>query len=168
MVLIRRVVWPLFGGLLLSGCGRSDSPKVDSALSPASQSAALPGQPKPACPKTGHWSDCQVKLRLEQSGLAPQIATEKLDDLPSLPGTPTSFHVGNSGLAIYLYADSAARHRAAATLDTMKFIPPSKPVGMRGEATVIANDNMLALLFSRNEHQRERVADAITAGAPQP
>ena len=39
---------------------------------------------------------------------------------------------------------------------------------MQGEATAIENDNLLALLFSRNEQQRERVADALTAGPPQP
>jgi hypothetical protein len=33
---------------------------------------------------------------------------------------------------------------------------------------VIENDNLLALLFGKNEHQRERVSDALTAGPPQP
>ena len=37
---------------------------------------------------------------------------------------------------------------------------------MRGETTAIQNDNLLALLFSRNEQQRERVSDALTAGPP--
>jgi hypothetical protein len=39
---------------------------------------------------------------------------------------------------------------------------------MKAETTLIENDNALVLLFSQNEHQRERVADAITAGPPQP
>ena len=39
---------------------------------------------------------------------------------------------------------------------------------MKSETTVIQSDNVLVLLFSKNEHQRERVADAITAGPPQP
>jgi hypothetical protein len=33
---------------------------------------------------------------------------------------------------------------------------------------VIENDNLLALLFSKNEQQIERVSDALTAGPPQP
>ena len=76
--------------------------------------------------------------------------------------------LGNVGLAFYLYPDTMSRHRAAATLDTAKFIAQSRPVSMKAETTLIQNDNLLVLLFSRNEHQRERVADAITAGAPQP
>jgi hypothetical protein len=36
------------------------------------------------------------------------------------------------------------------------------------QATVIENDNLLALLFSQNDQQIERVSDALTAGAPQP
>ena len=168
MVVRRSAPWSLIGVLALLACGRDRAVHSDSAVSVAPVASVAPGQAKPACPKTGHWTDCQVKLRLEQSGLAPRVASEKLEDLPQLPTTPISYRVGNAGLAVYLYPDTAGRARAAATLDTMKFIPPGKAVGMHGEATVISSDNMLALLFSRNEHQRERVADAITAGPPQP
>ena len=168
MVLSRAFVWPVVGAIVLLGCGRDGARKTDSAASERARSAASSRGPASACPKTGHWTDCQVKLRLEQSGLAPQVASDPLKDLPTLSGTPTSYHIGAAGLAVYLFSDSAARSRAAATLDTTKFIPPGKPVGMQGEATAIVNDNVLALLFSRNEHQRERVADAITAGPPQP
>ncbi len=168
MVLRRVFAWSCVGGVMLLGCGRDGARRGDSAAREGARSAASSRGPASACPKTGHWTDCQVKLRLEQSGLAPAVASEPLKNLPTLPGTPTSYHVGSAALAVYLFPDSAARSRAAATLDTTKFIPPGKAVGMQGEATAIVNDNMLALLFSRNEHQRERVADAITAGPPQP
>jgi hypothetical protein len=32
---------------------------------------------------------------------------------------------------------------------------------------LIRNANLLAILHSRNDHQRERVSDALTAGPPQ-
>ena len=69
--------------------------------------------------------------------------------------------------AIYLFADSSARARAAAQLDTIRFVGASAPLTIRSEATVIQNDNLLALLFSKNDHQRERVSDALMAGPPQ-
>ena len=77
---------------------------------------------------------------------------------------------GISGLesAVYIFPDTLARRKGASTLDPSRFIAPSLSVGIQGETTAIQNDNLLALLFSRNEHQRERVADAITAGPPQP
>jgi 3-methyladenine DNA glycosylase Mpg len=38
---------------------------------------------------------------------------------------------------------------------------------MRREATLIRSANLLAILRSLNDRQRERVADALTAGPPQ-
>jgi hypothetical protein len=122
---------------------------------------------KPACPGTGHWSDCAVRKRLEAAGVAPQTAPE-LPDLPDLAPKPLLFKVGKSGLAVYLFADSVARARAARTLDTLHYVSAAKELTMRGETTAIQNDNLLALLYSRSEQQRERVSDALTAGPPQP
>ena len=160
----------ILSGAAIVACGRARAPAVDSATSSPVATARAPSSAGAACPRTGHWSECQVRIRLEQSGLAPRVTTEKAGDLPVLDGAgkPLTFMVGNAGLALYIYPDTATRHRAAASLDTTTFIPQSRPIGMRGETTVIQNDNLLALLFSRNEHQRERVSDAITAGAPQP
>ncbi|MBC7671095.1 MAG: hypothetical protein H7247_01635 [Polaromonas sp.] len=81
---------------------------------------------------------------------------------------PTILTLGNAALAYYLYADTVARHAAAMGLDTTRYIPETRPVSMKSETTLIQSDNVLVLLFSKNEHQRERVADAITAGPPQP
>jgi hypothetical protein len=109
-----------------------------------------------------------MRRRLDQSGLAPLSTTEKVGDLPQLPGTPFTLRLGNAAIAVYFYPDSMARRAASATLDTAKFISQLRPVSMHKETTLIENDNALALLFSQNEHQRERVSDAITAGPPQP
>jgi len=89
-------------------------------------------------------------------------------ELPALGVNASTLILGNAGLAYYFFSDTLSRHRAAAALDTVRFIPQSKPLTMHGETTVIQNDNLLVLLFSHNEHQRERVSDAVTAGAPQP
>ena len=109
-----------------------------------------------------------MRIRLDQSGLAPQSGSDKTGDLPALAGKPTILTLGNATLAYYLYADTAARRAAAMALDTTRFIPQTRPVSMKSETTLIQSDNVLVLLFSKNEHQRERVADAITAGPPQP
>jgi hypothetical protein len=152
--------------LAAAACGGKEAARSDTAVTTA-QSSASPGTPTPECPRTGHWSACHIRKRLEQSGLAPRD-TSSLADLPELGTRPTTIMLGNAGLAYYLFADSTARRTAAARLDTVRFIPQSKPLSMRNEATLIQNDNALVILLSRNEHQRERVADAITAGAPQP
>ena len=147
-------------------CGRGKTTS-DTAVAPPAAASASPGS-GPLCPRTGHWSECTVRIRLDQSGLAPQTGSEKIGDLPSLGVKPTILSLGNAGLAYYLYADTMARHLAAARLDSTRYIPQTSPVSMKSETTVIQSDNVLVLLFSKNEHQRERVADAITAGPPQP
>lgn len=107
-----------------------------------------------------------MKKRLEQSGVAPRDST--LADLPRLGPAPISYAVGTSALAVYLFPDAATRERAARTLDSTKFVGPARQVTMRHEATAIENDNLLAILFTQREQQRERVADALMAGPPQP
>jgi len=155
--------------LLVAGCVRDRAATPDSAVSTAAVTATTPGAAKPVCPKTGHWIPCQVRTRLDQAGVAPRTADAgALSDLPALGATPIVYQVGSAGLAIYLFPDTAARARATHSLDTARFIGPARPLSMRGEATAIQSDNLLALLFSRNEQQRERVSDALTAGPPQP
>ena len=109
-----------------------------------------------------------MRIRLDQSGLAPQSGKDKLGDLPTLAAKPITLTIGNAGVAYYLFPDTTSRRAAAASLDTSRYIVQTRPVSMKNETTRIENDNVLLLLFSKNEHQRERVADAITAGPPQP
>lgn len=164
-----RIAGLLSAGASVAACGREVPKHADSAMAPgAVRPAVTIGMSgPPACPATGHWSSCSVVKRLESAGVAPQT-TKSLPDLPALGATPTLFKVGSSGLAIYLFADSIERARATRSLDTNQYVSAAKELTMRGEATSIQNDNLLALLFSRSEQQRERVSDALTAGPPQP
>ena len=160
----------------VSACTKSESPAVDSARSGGSPSGA-PRQSAGAgaatqetraqpCPKTGHWRDCHVRERLIRSGLAPRDTTREA--LPALGPAPIVYRLGRGGLAVYIFADSTARTRAAASLDTVKYVRAPRGPTMLSQATVIENDNLIGLLFSKNEQQIERVSDALTAGAPQP
>lgn len=149
------------------GCGREKTAAKDSTSTVASVSTPATGG-GPLCPRSGHWSECTIRIRLDQSGLAPQTGSEKVGDLPKLAPKPVTLTIGNAGIAYYLFPDAASRHAAATTLDTSRYIAQTRPISMKNETTLIENDNVLLLLFSKNEHQRERVADAITAGPPQP
>jgi hypothetical protein len=148
-------------------CDRGKAATKDSVVAQGPVTAATPGG-APTCQRTGHWSECTVRIRLDQSGLAPQSGTDNVGDLPKLAPKPITLTIGNAGVAYYLFADTATRRAAAAGLDTSRYIAQTRPISMKNETTLIENDNVLLLLFSKNEHQRERVADAITAGPPQP
>lgn len=167
MMRARRVAAASSLMLGVAACAKENAKPADTttAVATAVVSVSATGG---TCPRTGHWGDCQLRARLTASGLAPQATTVKPGDLPDVGVAPVLLSLGNAGLAAYFFQDTLTRRRAAAALDTLKFLPQSKPVGVLREATVIENDNAMVLLFSRNEHQRERVADAVTAGPPQP
>ena len=152
----------------VGACGREQGAPADKAKAPAAPSgvSVAPGG-VPACPRTGHWIACQVRDRIDRAGLTPHDTTAP-SELPKLGQSPTSYRIGKAVLVVYLFGDSSARSRAGRELDTTRYVQDTLPLTIRSEATVIQNDNLLALLFSKNEHQRERVSDALTAGPPQP
>lgn len=153
---------------VVAACGREQKPARDSVapLPSAGPASAARDSARAACAKTGHWIACQVKERLVRAGLAPHDTS--WEQLPALGPAPAVYRVGRGALAVYLFADSLARSRAARQLDTVRYIAASQPLTILSQATVIENDNLLALLFTKNDHQRERVSDALTAGPPQP
>jgi hypothetical protein len=76
--------------------------------------------------------------------------------------------LGNAELDVFIFPDAPSRERVESGLDRSKFIEATDEPTLRGEATLIRNANLLAVLRSRNDHQRERVSDALSAGPPQP
>lgn len=160
---------------LAAACGKG-KPEASAAAtgSSATATAAAPatvpagGPPgKPACPSTGPWAACTVLERLDRAGLAPRRDSGDVQVAP-LTQSGMRVHLGSAVLEVFIYADVASRERDEARLDKREFIEPAAEPTLRGEPTLIRNANLLAILHSRSDHQRERVADAITAGLPQP
>lgn len=128
-----------------------------------------PGDPK--CPSTGLWAECSLLYRLDRAGLAPRIDYDAKVDETSIGGGATTFVVKigmNAHLDVFLYPDSAARIADEQKLDRKQFVLPGAEQTIRRERTLIENSNLVGLLTSINGHQRDRVADALMAGPPQP
>ncbi len=121
------------------------------------------------CPATGLWAKCSVLYRLDRSGIAPHLdSTEKAEE-KALTGESFVVKFGaNARLEVFLYRDSAARVADGAKLDRKQFVNATAPQTINRERTLIENGNLIGLLTSLNERLRERVSDALTAGAPQP
>ena len=147
------------------GCGRETRVADSVAVPVASDPVAVPSA-STGCPATGLWSRCAIIERLDRSGLAPQV--DSVNPATEAPLTATGFlvRVGRGEIEVYLYPDAAARERDQAKLDSTKYIGYTAAVGMENRPTLIVSGNALAILHSRSDHQRERVGDAITAGAP--
>ena len=122
---------------------------------------------KSPCPATGLWAECSVFERLDRAGLAPRRDSAPASE-PPMTTRGELLRFGRGELEVYVFADAATREREEARLDRDKDVLPSASLGMRPLPTLITSSNLLAILHSRNEHLRERVADALTAGPPQP
>jgi len=162
MICLRRAA-PAVAVIALA-CGERAAPRADSVVAASAAVSAAAAEPAGPCPATGHWVPCQVKKRLEMTGLVPRDSV--IADTVRLGPTPIVYVAGGSAIAVYLFPDSTARRHAAATLDSTKFIAPEAALTMRHEATAIQNDNLLAILYTQRDQQRERVSDALMAGAP--
>jgi hypothetical protein len=107
--------------------------------------------------------------RLDRAGLAPKLDSLAKPDETSLHGQSMVVKIGLSAkLEVFLYPDSAARIADAAKLDRTQLVSATAAQTIRRERTLIENANLVGLLTSINDHQRERVSDALTAGPPQP
>lgn len=154
---------------LLVACGRErGAAPADSARVAAPPTGDTQVAAKLECPATGLWSECAVFQRLERSGLAPRRDSAAAATESPLTARGIAMQVGRADLELYFYPDVASRERDERKLDRTKYIDYGTAVSMAAQETLIHSANLLAILHSRNDHLRERVGDALTAGPPQP
>lgn len=155
--------------VIVGACGHgAQQHPADSVAAPPPRASASQPAGKPACPANGQWSECAVFDRLDHAGLAPRRDTSAAAvALPPITEHGTRYLLGNAELDVFLFPDAATREHEESRLDRGKFIEASDEPTLRGEPTIIRNVNLLAILRSRNDHQRERVSDALSAGPPQ-
>ena len=145
------------------------TPRAESAVAGATSAPAVVavGATREACPATGLWSACAILERLDRAGLAPRADTAAATE-PPLAQHGALVRLGRSELELYVYPDAASREQDQRKLDRKKYLLSDAPSGMEAQPTIISSANLIAILHSRNDHQRERVSDAIAAGPPQP
>ena len=151
-----------------TACSKSAPPPARESASAAPPAvAAAPGDT--SCPATGYWAKCSVLYRLDRAGLAPHLDSTATAEEKSLSGISFVVKIGASArLEVFLYPDSAARIADEKKLDKSKLVAATAPQTILRERSLIENANLVGLLTSINDHQRERVSDALTAGPPQP
>ena len=150
-------------------CGREGSQDTHRAPAADSAVAAPSAFPDiaPDCPATGQWQVCSLVNRLDRAGLVPRLDSAPASEAP-LTAKGSLVRVGNGELELYVYPDTVTRVRDERSLDRDKYLAPYASQKMQPLPTLIVSANVIAVLHSRNDHLRERVADAITAGPPQP
>jgi len=153
--------------LLAAACAEKASPRLPSDSGLPIVAAASTGSPTD-CPATGLWAQCSVLKSLDRAGLAIHAESLAVISDPPLSIAGKRMPIANGEIEIFLYADSGSRLRDAAKLDSKAFIPPSRQPSILRERTVVTNENLLVLMKVANETNRERIANALMAGPPQP
>ena len=158
-----------FAAVAACHSGKPEATTDSSSVAQAAPTASAPAvSGKTPCPANGLWSECAVFQALDRAGLAPRRDSASGSvSLAPLSRSGTRLLLGAAELDVFVYPEAAARERDEARLDRSKFIDATAEPTLRGEATLIRNVNLLAVLHSRNDHQRERVSDALSAGPPQ-
>ena len=155
--------------LFVVGCSKTESVPPHARASGSVATIPAAAAPAPACPATGNWASCSVVYRLERAGLAPHVDSSATPDERSLHGRPLVLKIGfNAKLEVFLYADSTTRVADERALDRRDYVSATASQTIKRERTLIENANLVGLLSSTNDLQRERVSDALTAGPPQP
>lgn len=89
-------------------------------------------------------------------------------DLFSVPGIGYDVGVPGDEVQVFLYGTAEARRADTDRLDSLS-------VSLRGQRRsypvlplLVTSNNLAALVFTRNERSQERIANALSAGLPQP
>ena len=121
----------------------------------------------PRAPSTGRWDAAQLTQRLVNAGLAPR-ADDSLPSHPRLPVAPLGLRVGQAHLLAWIFADSIARLKISAAIDTLTAIPKGQPNPWAEPPMFVVHNNLIAVLVGGSDRQRERVRLTIEAGLPAP
>ena len=170
----------LVAALGLGGCGGSADGTADSPAArgapPDNHATSLAADSShranasdtlvPPCPPTGAWMECHVIDRLERAGLVVTEGQEPATE-PPLQRQGTSLDVRNASLEVYIYPDAAARERDERRLDRENYLGADQPPGPVHKPTLVTSANLLVVLDTRRERQRERITLVLTAGPPQ-
>jgi hypothetical protein len=156
------------GLALLAACSseRKSVPLGDGATTPILP-AATPSPGDTSCPPTGYWARCSIIKSIERAGLNAHADSAKdVEEAPlSIPGFELPLSRGTA--RFFVYADSDSRRRDQLKLDTSLFVSPQKDPSPR-KRTLVSVANLLVLMDVMNTRNRERIANAMIAGAPQP
>ena len=165
---------------LLLACGRSTKPSAsnDSASfvatavsgdsAPSANADSTPAAKGPTCPRTGQWALCSVEKRLEQSGFVLRKAVLAGPKRAGFSVTPTTYLLGSAKLEVFVYPDEKSLARDWAGLDTLRASPRGTTPTWEAPPTLVRSANLAALFLSDSPEKSDRLALALTAGAPQP
>ncbi len=160
----------------LAACNRSSPESAGSASSSGPKSNGVTAS-RPigtssapissACPRTGMWALCSVEKRLEQSGFVVRRVNADAPRRAGFSVTPAVYTLGRSRLEVFIYPNESALSADVAKIDTLSAAPRGAPNPWETTPKFVRSGNLAAVFLTDSETQAERLALALTAGAPQ-
>jgi hypothetical protein len=161
--------------LVSGGCsGEKKADVADTSFHPPPVATAVPSSaetsrpPDEPCPHTGLWAQCSVERRLRQAGFVVNHGEEESPRRAGFSIQPLVLTLGRSRVEAFIYEDEKAVARDVAGLDTVTVTPRGAAGSWESTPTFIRSGNLIAVILSQDARQSERIALALTAGAPQP
>jgi hypothetical protein len=152
----------------LTACGGAkEQPAVTDSVSAVVPAPAV--TTASGCRLSGTWQECSVEDRLVHAGLV----TKKQDtpvssDLFSVTGIAYDVGAGEDEIQVFLYDSEAARRADTDRLDSAAVSPRGERRGYKVPPMLVTSNNLAALVFTLNPRSQERMANALSAGLPQP
>ena len=151
----------LYLALLLTGACGPGSKDRDAQEKVPPVPAAAASRPKDTVSGASRlqWTLANVEEALRKNGLNPVTAGSVRQ--PFLGGEGALYRIGPAELQVYLYADAGAVARDTDLLDTARVAPPTMQVSWRMPPTLIVDNNMAAILLTRDDALRKRIRTAF-------
>jgi len=160
----------VFALAFAGACSEKPAPAANAAVAAVDTTPRAPVPGDSLCPRDGLWKSCALVDRIVHAGLFFK-ATDDTMVVKYLTPKGIKYQVGRSAsLIVFYYPDTIALLSDWTKLDTLRLTPVADTVGAWSTrpGDVIRSSNLVAVFFSNDLLQRERMRLAITAGAPQP
>lgn len=160
----RAAICVLLVTIALGSCGKDERDRRAQDVVASVPPAPLAG-PKDTVASAGRldWNLASVEEVLRKAGLNP--VRKGTIRQPFLPGAGVLYEVGRAELQVYIYADAGAVARDTDPLDTSRVAPPTMQISWRMPPALIVDNNLVAILLTRDESLRRRVKVAIESAA---
>lgn len=156
--------WLCLGSIAIGACGTGSKDRV------AEERVPPPPPPPPSAAMTRpndtvagasrlQWTLANLEEVLRKNGLNPVRGGPVTQ--PFLGGEGVLYKIGKAELQVYLYADAGAVGRDTDPLDTTRVAPPTMQVSWRMPPTLIVDNNVAAILLTRDDALRRTIRAAI-------
>jgi len=109
-----------------------------------------------------------VESRLKQAGFVVKPIPGESPTRAGFAVKPAVYAVGRSRLEVFIYDDAAAVARDIAKMDTITVAPVGTNAAWETTPLLIHSGNLAAVFLTDSPQRAERLALALSAGAPQP